>query len=349
MPQDDVVHFDRYSDVVQALLNPQLVPPGSVNTVAAPLGDPRFAPSSAASTGSGTAPHAAMRAAVHQALAPAQLAIWRDAFAAQAQALVAALPDGKPVDLVTALAEPWSLGLTLAVTGVPQKRAAECASLARRIYLAAANARDGRSPPDGLAAATALAQALAQALAGLPSRPAAIADVQTFVALSQTLPALLAGAWRALLAQPEALAKLLLQPQRVAGCVGELLRLGSPARAVFRQAAQDLNIGPHRLRRGDTVALLIGAANRDPTQFPDPERLDLNGHTSAQLGLGLGLHHCAGASLVRMALIVGTQALLEGCTSLALVDAADIAETATLWRGGFALCAPASLFVVRKP
>lgn len=312
--------FERYADVTQALHSPALLPHGSA------AGD--------------TAPHLALREAVGQALAPARLASWRSHFAGHAQALVEVLAEGVPVDLVAAYAEPWALELALTVTGAPREQGAQCEALARQIYLAAADARDGTPAAEALAAAAALARVLSSPAA----RSGAMSDVQTFVALSQSLPALLAGAWHALLCHPVALADLFASASSVAGCVGELLRLGSPARAVFRVAVEDLVIGHTRVRRGDRVALLLWAANRDPDRFADPELLDPARDTAGHLSLGAGLHPCAGAHLVRMAVVIATQALLARCASLAWADGAEVAVG---WRGGFAMRAPAALPVVR--
>ena len=336
--------FTRYADVVQALRHPGLVPIGSAAQVASTNRSPHIAPNivphTAPNIAPHSAPHSALHAAVQRALTPAALAAWRDAAAAHAQTLVNQLPDGAPVDLVGAFAEPWSLELALRVTDAPRDCAKDATALARRLYLAAANACDGRLPAEAGAAAAALAQILARSA----SKNTTIADVQTFVALTQTLPALLAGAWRVLINEPVVLAQVLSAPARVVACVGELLRLGSPARAVFREAGTDVTIAQTRLARGDTVALLLAAANRDPTQFQHPQRLDLARDSSGQLGLGTGLHHCAGALLVRMALRVGTEALLTGCSSLTL--AGD--SCATVWRGGFSMRSPASLTVLRR-
>lgn len=314
------LHLSRYADVAQALNDPRLVLPGQ--------------------QGADPSAHLAVRAAAKQALSPARLAAWREAFAADARVRVDALPDGVPVDLVGSLAEPWALDVARVVTGVPRAAAAACQALARRVFLAAAEATEGVAGADAQAAAV----VLAQQLAAVPARPGGIADVQTFVALSQSLPALLAGAWLVLLQHPAALAELIAHPQAVARCVGELLRLGSPARSVFREAGEDLAIGQTRLRRGQRVALLLWAANRDPARFADPERLDLARDTAGHLSLGTGLHRCAGAALVRLAVIVATEALLARSATLALVDDA---ASAVAWRGGFALRAPAALPVLR--
>lgn len=306
------------------------------------LHDTRLAP--VGQGGADPAAHRAVRAALAQALAPERLAGWRDPLVAGALARVDALADATPVDLIAALARPWALDVALLVTGAPRDQADDCSRFARQLYQAAAGSSDGSTPAEALHAASGLAQLLAASAD--PAAPGAgLADVQTFVALSQTLPALLAGAWLALLREPAALQALLDEPTRVAPAAGELLRLGGPAQAVFRQAGEDLTIGSTRLRRGERVALRLAAANRDAARFADPGRFDPGRDASAQLSLGGGAHACAGAPLVREALVIATQALLERTLSLTLVDSG---ATAIEWHGGYALRAPASLWVVRR-
>ena len=287
------------------------------------------------------AAHLAVRAALARALAPERLAGWRDTIVARARAQVDALADGTPVDLVAAVARPWALELALLVTGAPRERAGDCARLARQLDQAASTSRDGSPQAEALSAAAGLARLLAEAQA--PG--AGLAGVQSFVALSQTLPALLAGAWLALLRDPAALQALLDAPSRVALAVDELLRLGGPAQAVFRQAGEDLTTGSTPLQRGARVALRLAEANRDAARFADPGRFDLARDASAQLSLGGGTHPCAGAALVRSALVIATQALLERTRSITLVDSG---ATAIEWHGGYALRAPAALWVVRR-
>lgn len=320
-----VASLSRHAEVLAALNDSRLGPPGSAG------GDP--------------AAHLAVRSAITLALPPARLAEWREAFAAQAHALIDALPEDGPVDLVAALAEPWSFEVALLATGLPRELAAVCEPLARQVYGAAALATDGHTPPESLEAALALARQLATAAA----RAGGLADVQTFVALTQSLPALLAGAWWVLLRHPAALARLLATPELEPRVLNELLRLGSPAQAVFREAREDLVIGAVRLQRGDRLALMLALANRDEERFPDPERFDPMRDAHGALGLGAGPHHCAGMALVRLALAVATQALLARCTQLQLADPASAEPAGLAWRGGFAMRAPAALQVLRQP
>ena len=316
--------ISRHAEVLQALRDPRLVPPGQAGSAAAAV-------------------TADLHAAVAQALTAERLQAWRARSAAHALELLDLLPQGAAVDLVQTLAVPWSQDLAAQVCGMPAEQARAFEPQARALYMAAAQADSGRT---GSAAADAAVQ-LAQALAALPNREHGAADVQTFVALQQTLPALLAGAWLALLRDGTALAHLLAAPHETAAYAGELLRLGSPAQRVFREADAELEIAGARLSRGDAVELLLAAANRDPQQFPEPHRLNpARAGGALPLGLGAGPHHCAGAALVRMALLVATQALLERCGDIALIDPHP---ASVRWRGGTAMCAPAALQVRWRP
>lgn len=321
LPTAGLRRFTRHADVRQALLDPRLVFPGQAAT------DPTA--------------HQAMRAAIEGALTPAALALHVDALAGYGRVLVDALPEARPVDLLSAMAEPWSLELALRLTPLQRPLATTATALARRLFDAAARSVDGGADPDAADAAPELAALLAAA----PGARTRLGDVQTFVALTQTLPALLGGIWWALLQQPEALDALLVDPSAVRRSVPELMRLGSPARAVFREAAADTVVGKVALCRGERVVLLLSDANRDATRFPDPDRLDLRRDVTGALSLGSGLHRCAGAALVQHAAAVATEVLLRRCLTL---RPAGPEHSAPAWRGGFAISAPAALWVVRS-
>ena len=82
--------------------------------------------------------------------------------------------------------------------------------------------------------------------------------------------------------------------------------------------------------------LMLASANRDPAQFPDPDRLDVTRRVTNQLALGTGRNSCVGAALLRIALAVATAALLERFTG------ADLAGTPD-WRTGSGYAFPTSL------
>jgi cytochrome P450 len=268
-------------------------------------------------------------------LAPVRIATWRAALATEAARRAAELPTGEVVDLVHAFASPWSLALAAAAVGAPPNGIARLAELAREVFLAAACATAGATAGD--AAAQEATMELARALPGADPSLAA----QAFVALSQTLPCVLAAAWLALLRHPDALAALRADPALLPDAVEELLRHASPARAVFRRATTALSLGGARIAAGDSVTLMLSAANHDPARFPDPARLDLRRGATAHLAFGRGTHGCLGAPVVRMAVAAATDALLRATTDIALAG-----EVEPL--GGFAIEGPGTLPVVLR-
>lgn len=99
---------------------------------------------------------------------------------------------------------------------------------------------------------------------------------------------------------PAAWDELRADPSLVSAAVVEGVRLGSPVRGFTRQLARDHEIGGVHLPRGARVALLFGAANRDETRFPDPDRFDLHRADAAHLGWGNGPHTCVGIHLAKL-------------------------------------------------
>lgn len=116
------------------------------------------------------------------------------------------------------------------------------------------------------------------------------------------------------LGAPDLAATLRADPAVRPGAVDEMLRL-DPAAAgnadrPFR-ARTDVEIGGTTIRRGEVVIAPLGAANRDPAQFTDPDRLDPTRRPNPHLSFSPGAHHCLGAALARMQLEVLLAALLD--------------------------------------
>jgi cytochrome P450 len=98
--------------------------------------------------------------------------------------------------------------------------------------------------------------------------------------------------------------------------VEELLRYDSPAQMISRAAAVDTEIGGVGLPAGQSVVAVIGAANRDPAVFAEPDRLDLSRHPNPHLAFGQGIHFCLGAALSRREAVIALPALLRRFPSL---------------------------------
>jgi cytochrome P450 len=103
-----------------------------------------------------------------------------------------------------------------------------------------------------------------------------------------------------LLRHPDARKQLAAHPELIDTAIEEFLRMESPNQLGNRRATGDTALRDLEIPAGTYVHLCIGAANRDPAQFPDPDRLDIRRGPNRHLAFGLGIHACAGMSLARM-------------------------------------------------
>jgi hypothetical protein len=116
----------------------------------------------------------------------------------------------------------------------------------------------------------------------------------------ETTTNLIANAVVALLEHPHEWARLRADPALLPSAVEEFLRYQSPNQLGNRRVVADVEVGGVRMPEGTLVTLGIGAANRDPAQFPDPDRLDLARAPNRHLAFITGIHACAGMWLARM-------------------------------------------------
>jgi pimeloyl-[acyl-carrier protein] synthase len=114
-----------------------------------------------------------------------------------------------------------------------------------------------------------------------------------------------------LLQQPDQLARLRQTPQLAESAINEVLRYESPVQVTIRSVLAEVEFAGKRLRQGDHVAFLLGAANRDPAVFPDPDRLDITRCTANHLAFGQGTHYCLGAPLARLEAAIVLRTLLQ--------------------------------------
>ena len=127
----------------------------------------------------------------------------------------------------------------------------------------------------------------------------------------ETTTNLIANAVLALLRNPSERRRLQDDPSLIGSAVEEFLRYDSPVQTTDRVATTDCEIAGHPVRKGTVVALLLGAANRDPGHFEDPERLDLGRRDNHHLSFGHGVHFCLGAALARVEAQIAIASLLR--------------------------------------
>ena len=116
----------------------------------------------------------------------------------------------------------------------------------------------------------------------------------------ETTTNLIGNGIAALLEHPDALARLRAEPGLIDSAVEEFLRFESSNQLGNRRAVAETEVGGVAVPAGTLVTLCIGAANRDPAQFADPDRLDLARKPNRHLAFGGGIHACAGMTLARL-------------------------------------------------
>lgn len=292
----------RFADVQAALLHPQLVVPGTPST-----GD--------------SAHHQ-----VHEAVrAHIPLDVVRNARAelvVEARTLIDAV-SAEGVCFMTTVAQPWARVVTGTLTGFSADTVAAGWPLAQTVFHAAAHSSNGGTTPEAQQAAVSLLTAMG------PEGGAAA--VQTFVALSQSLPAVLGCAMHALLEHPAQYDWLRAHSGApYTNAAHELLRYGTPTQAVYRHAVGNVDIGDHHIRANDLVVVHLHAANRDDRHFVHPNTLQLSDGRAGHVAFGAGAHYCSGAAIVRLLLEYVLEALATSRVVLTLAGEVEWLDGITL-------------------
>jgi len=263
--------------------------------------------------------------------------------------LDAAAPNGQ-MDVMAALAYPLPVAIISQILGIPAEdndnfaywnegvneltasgRTTE-ANLARglpifqhlRAYLRDLIEKRRRDPQDDLLSALVMVEEEGDRL----SEEELITNYQTLITAGfETTMNLIGTGLLTLLRHPDQLARLRSDPSLTASAVEELLRYETPFQRNWRVAAQDVELGGKRIRRGQLVAQMLGAANRDPEVFPDPDRFDISRNSGSHIAFGYGIHFCIGAPLARIEADIAFRTLLRRFPKLRLMQ--EIAD----WRG----------------
>jgi cytochrome P450 len=131
------------------------------------------------------------------------------------------------------------------------------------------------------------------------------------VAGNETTTNLLGTGMLALLRHPSEWERLVADASLIPNAIEEMLRYDGPAQAIVRLAAEDTEIAGHPIPKGSRVLLLLGAANRDPRRFPEPDRFDVTREVQGHIAFGHGVHFCLGAPLARLEAKVVLEELLR--------------------------------------
>jgi cytochrome P450 len=234
----------------------------------------------------------------------------------QATGVLGALAQRSSFDVVTEFAEPVALSTTARLLGVPEPDLATFRPVADAIT----DGMDAGVWPQLAGPATAakgelaaladgwLADTPPTGIVGHLARRADTCGIERSVLANTVRVALHAGftsaakllslgAWT-LLSRPEGLSRFTAADPTAA--TDELVRFTSPVRAVARVCLVDTPLAGTTVRAGEVVTLLLGAANRDPVRFPDPDALQLDRTPNPHLGFGFGAHACLGSWLATL-------------------------------------------------
>lgn len=109
-------------------------------------------------------------------------------------------------------------------------------------------------------------------------------------------------------------------------CVEEIIRYDPPLHMFTRWVYEDVEIGDHSFKRGDQIACLLGAANRDPSAYDNPNSFDPNRKGPQNTSFGGGIHFCVGAPLARLELRIALQTLFIRCPTLKITSPPQYAD-----------------------
>jgi cytochrome P450 len=270
----------------------------------------------------------AVRAILNAALVPRVRALG-PRIDAIVEELAAGLAGRSEVDLVTDFAYPLPIRVIAELLDVPGAQHARFQELSRMIARGMDRFYGGDDASSGLRELGAYFLELVTERAGEPGddlvrrllhaehqgdrlAPLEVVAMCTAIVFGghETTVNLIANGMLALLRYPGELERLRADPSLAVPAVEELLRWDSPPQFVSRVVARPYELRGRALREGESVLVGIGAANRDPAVFVEPDRLDLGRAPNPHVGFGLGTHFCPGAQLSRMEARAAIPALL---------------------------------------
>jgi cytochrome P450 len=205
-------------------------------------------------------------------------------------------------------------------------------------YFSAAIASEGTHPTEGLINALVTAEVDGDRL----TDEEIVANViVTMVGGQETTTNLIGNGLLSLLRQPDQLDRLRADPALMPSAVEELLRYESPSQHTARLAPAGAVLGDSAIAEGDAVIAVMGAANRDPERFSDPDAIDLARPDNRHVAFGWAAHFCFGAPLARIEGQLAFETLLSRFSELSLAPYEEIR-----WRPNLGLRGLTSLRVV---
>ncbi|HEY2303866.1 MAG TPA: cytochrome P450 [Acidimicrobiales bacterium] len=306
--------------------------------------------------------HARLRRLVIPSFTPRSIERLRPVTQRIADELVDAVIDDRSMELVAQFAYPLPIRVIANILGVPDSdhpliealardfaRAGDLSALTPEIVRRGDDAASGfadyfgrmvelrrRDPGDDVLSALAGAEADGERLTGNEIVATAVLLMQ---AGHETTADLVGNAMVALFRHPDELRRLQSEPEITKIAVEEFLRYDGSVQLNHRLLTEDMRVGPVTVPAGEVVAIFLGAANRDPARFLEPDRLDLTRAPAPHIGFSYGAYYCVGASLARTETQVALRTLLDRLPGIR--PAADTFQ----WRNTLTLRGPHELAV----
>jgi cytochrome P450 len=291
--------------------------------------------------------HGRVRRLASAAFTPRRVAHLREHIRQIAEELVGELDGDAGFDVMSTLANPLPAIVTAEMLGVPtadhellkgwsqdfaemlgnfQHNPGRAQQMLQSVeamvaYFQAAVIREAHEPTEGLINALATAEVDGDRL----TEEEIVANViVTMVGGQETTTNLIGNGLLTLLRQPEQLERLRSDPALLPSAVEELLRYESPSQHTARLAPAGAVLGDKEIAEGTAVITVMGAANRDPERFADPDRVDLAREDNRHLAFGWAGHFCFGAPLARIEGQIAFETLLERFSHISLMPGHEI-------------------------
>ena len=342
--EDDPVHFSafvngwvltRYADAIAYLRDRRFSRVAYLDQMRAKFGDQPILQLQAGELAFNDPPnHTMLKGLAAKAFSPSAIEAARPSVEARVDELLDELAGAGRIDVIADFAYPLPADANSAMVGVPRedwemlRGFVDGVILSRGIVrtkaMMAEGDRSARQFMDYLRALVKARRArpqtdLMSAMIAAEERGRRLTDdevvtmaEQLFTAGHGTTRNLIGSAVLALIQNPAEFTKLRENPKLIESAIDEALRYDSPTQAPNPQVAtEDVEIGGRKISKGEVVSVLIGAANRDPAKFPDPDRFDIARADGEHLAFSHGMHFCLGASLARLQAQIAVGAIVR--------------------------------------
>jgi cytochrome P450 len=286
--------------------------------------------------------HSRLRKLLNKGFSPAAVEALRPQVEVIVDQMLSPLKQGFEVELMHEFANPLPVRIILEMLGIPHELRDTFVEWSRAIAAFRGNpnrtVEEARAAQDALIALTEFFRKtvaerrrnkgtdLISLLIDIEEEGEALTEEELYaqcIALlfagHETTRNLIGNGMYTLLRNPEQTAELREKPEMIRSAVEELLRYESPVQFTARVLKEDMEICGRQIRRGWTVQCMLGAANRDPKQFKDPDELNLKRLNNQHLAFGAGVHACIGAQLARLEGQVAIQNLVQRFPNMKVV------------------------------